>query len=259
MATDSMYGSCMEQTATALSSAGLPVHLYQFDYRSSNSMLELLLRLQRENGVSVQHNLQSEPNSMPAPASLQVSLPKLICHGDELFSLFQLKISGLRPPTQLDRLVSAQLTSLWSEFAALNNHSWLFKAGGLWPTFQPKRNYLLLQQSPRVMQYPPQSQWIFWQQLRAKLLKTDTYLNINPQSRNQAQPIPQHQQMLEKTVEELTSSHVSKYATLAFAMIGVSIGLLLLVFLLLAILWYTKRSQSFCANVADGSNSPSLY
>src|SRR5690606_29641882 len=145
MATDAMYGSCIDLTIRLASKAGLPVHAYKYDYRGSNSMLDLLLRMQSESSMNVQHNLPShEPTTSPSSSSQlhrrddavssileqffpaitadllglkdttssssnslhasQIRLPfplsRLVCHGDELFSLFQMKINGLHAPTQ---------------------------------------------------------------------------------------------------------------------------------------------------------------
>lgn len=268
MATDGMYGWCMETTASALSDAGLPVHVYQYDYRGSNSMLELLLRLQQESGSPVQHNLHNPSSSdipRPSPSAaapmsppvLPHNMQRLVCHGDELFSLFQLKISGLRASSEMDNLVSVQLTSMWAEFASLHNQSWLFKTDrGLWPTFRSKRQVLLVQQTPKVITLPVQPAFLFWQQLHSAIQSNSTAATVHNSG---YLPVINPDALYEPATDPPGSSNTTKYATLAFTMIGVSIGLLLLVVLLLAILWYTKRSQSFSAIVADGTNSPSLY
>jgi hypothetical protein len=265
MATDGMYGWCMEDTASALSNAGLPVHVYQYDYKGSNSMLELLLRLQQESGSSVQHNMRNNLASVNNPTSssigpmsqpaLPLAMQQLVCHGDELFSLFQLKISGLRATSQADQLVSVQLTNMWAEFVSLHNQSWLFKSDrGLWPTFRAKRQILLIQQTPKVITLPVQPSWHFWQQLNVAIQSNSTAATVHESG---YLPAARPDALFERDLP--TPSNSFKYATLAFAMIGVSFGLLLLVILLLAVLWYTKRSQSFCATVADGTNSPALF
>lgn len=93
MSTDALYVGCMDETMKLYSKAGGPTYMYLLDYRAENSMVDLLLG--------------NEPPLFKTG----------VCHGDDLFHLFHLKIDGLRPPSFLDIKISQRMLTLWSDFA----------------------------------------------------------------------------------------------------------------------------------------------
>lgn len=93
MSTDGLYLSCIDETIRLLVEAGYSTYMYTFEYQGQNSMIELVL-----NG---------------APKVFQTG----ICHGDELFYLFNLKLGRVRLPSFRDEKVSQKMLTLWTDFA----------------------------------------------------------------------------------------------------------------------------------------------
>uniref|UniRef100_A0A2L2YFR3 Acetylcholinesterase n=1 Tax=Parasteatoda tepidariorum TaxID=114398 RepID=A0A2L2YFR3_PARTP len=93
MSTDAMFTACNDITVHLYASKGAPVHMYTFEYRGENSMVEI------EHGTPIAY---FDPG---------------VSHGDELLYLFNLDVEGLRQPSLLDNLVSGRVVSLWTDFA----------------------------------------------------------------------------------------------------------------------------------------------
>lgn len=97
MSSDALYNSCVDETIKLYWQSRAPVYQYVFEYKGENSMVNLLV------------------NNNPTLFSTGV------CHGDELFYLFNLRIVGLRPPSYQDNMVSNRLVTLWTDFAKVSN------------------------------------------------------------------------------------------------------------------------------------------
>lgn len=93
MTTDALYVSCADETLKLLAQSRAPVYQYAFEHRGQNSMVNLLV------------------NNVPT------YYPTGVCHGDELFYLFNLRISGLREMSLEDVRVENRLLTLWTDFA----------------------------------------------------------------------------------------------------------------------------------------------
>lgn len=131
MSTDSLYSSCIDETIRMYSAATstskstilankanllLPfanvTYKYVFDYRGKNSMLSLIL--------SGNHlNRQSYSRSFVFPINPDFSrvTNSAVCHGDELFYLFNLKFSSRKPEDNRDTMMQRKLILLWTDFA----------------------------------------------------------------------------------------------------------------------------------------------
>lgn len=70
-----------------------PVNFYYFEYKGENSMVNLLL-----NGH---------------PTLLDTG----VCHGDELFYLFNLEIDRMKKESFRDQRMTQRMTTLWTDFA----------------------------------------------------------------------------------------------------------------------------------------------
>src|SRR5689334_10898273 len=93
MSSDALYGSCIDETVKLYWQSRAPVYMYSFEYKAENSMVNLLV------------------NNAPTLFNTGV------CHGDELFHLFNLRISGLREPSFEDSKVTNRMLTLWTDFA----------------------------------------------------------------------------------------------------------------------------------------------
>jgi esterase, putative (fragment) len=67
--------------------------MYSFEYKGANSMIHLLLNQRKH-----------------APDTG-------VCHGDELFYLFHLRLKNSKRATSNDQLMSQKMVKLWTDFA----------------------------------------------------------------------------------------------------------------------------------------------
>lgn len=112
MSTDGAYGNCIDETAKLYARSGGLVYFYSYEYRGSNSMLDLLVDLQNEVNVQAKQSL----NRMSTAPWFEFD--KGVCHGDELFLLISLKTGNLRPYSERDLITQKRLITLWTEFAS---------------------------------------------------------------------------------------------------------------------------------------------
>lgn len=264
MSSDSAYGNCIEETARLLSrSADALVYFYSYEYRGTNSMLDLLVNLQNEveQNVQAKHSVNRASNSAPW---LELDKNQIVCHGDELFSLFNLKTGNLKPYSDRDLYAQKRLITLWTEFAStrfnestpsfyqmsqppyffnqmnpLNYHNHLnskktnlfYGPNSIWPTFKEDDNqYLSLGDDVRIERNYRKNELDFW-----KLLIDSELLTI------------------EKSTEQFDYSNSlisQKYAAFAYTMLSTTIFLMIVIASLLVILWYfTKKTRSFKTSI----------
>lgn len=93
MSSDALYVSCMDEMVKLYWQNSLPIYMYTFEHKGENSMVNLLI------------------NNSPT------LFDPGVCHGDELFHLFDMKISGLRVPSYEDNQVTQKILTLWTDFA----------------------------------------------------------------------------------------------------------------------------------------------
>ena len=152
--------------------------------------------------------------------------PTGTCHGDELFHLFNLRIIGLRPPSYQDNKVSNKLVTLWTDFA---KYGWAPKIENQeypqWTRFDPDglKYYRIGRDLTVGSGGYRQRESHYWLQLRNNSGSVPLFL---------AQ----------------TESRPLLYRTLAWSMIAVSIALFILIVILLSILYYQRRRQTFRAD-----------
>lgn len=254
MSTDGAYGNCIDETAKLYSRFGGLVYFYSYEYRATNSMLDLLVNLQNEVNVQSKQSI-SRLSNIP-----WYEIDKgVVCHGDELFSLFSLKTGNLRPYSDRDLFAQKRLITLWTEFASINfqdnktsshqpfNHrtgqfdhlnsfnqnkktNLFVGPNALWPPFnEDDGQYLVLSDEIRVQSNYRKVELDFWKFLFDSELLT-----------------------MERSQEQLDYSNLSsqKYAAFAYTMLTTTIFLMVVISFLLALLWYyTKRTKSFNTSI----------
>ena len=216
MTSDALYSSCIDETVKLYWRSRAPVYQYVFEYRGQNSMVNLLV------------------NNNPT------LFPTGVCHGDELFYLFNLRILGLQQPSYKDNLVSNRLVTLWTDFA---KYGWTPKLSHRemppWDPFDPDsmRFYRINEHLSLGSAYRQREAYFWSHHLR-------NISDSNPQSLAQTEGRP------------------LQYRTLAWSMIGVSLALLIMILALLAILFLQRRRQTFRAETPVPSHlsaSSTLY
>lgn len=149
-----------------------------------------------------------------------------VCHGDDLFSIFNLRISGLKPPSFNDNKVSNRMVTLWTDFAKYGS-------------------------APKIVNYD-YPKWEKWDPERQTYYKIGSSLSLGRGYRQRE--VTLWTQTLRNTTatsglsSSLTLARSPMYQTLAWAMVAVSVSLLILVIVLLSILYLQRKSQSFHAN-----------
>ncbi|RWS19637.1 neuroligin-2-like protein, partial [Leptotrombidium deliense] len=188
---------------------GAPVYMYLFDYQGSNSMVKLLIN--------------------NAPTLFDTG----VCHGDELFHIFDLKIGRLRNPSFTDNQVSQRMLTLWTDFAKYGYAPQLVNYEyPKWELYHPLRlNYYRIGRDLSVDSSYRQREAVFWS------VHLRNISGIHP------------------SVLPIVNEARTSYKTLAWAMVAVSITLLILVIALLSILYFQRRSQSFKAQTAENGSS----
>ncbi|XP_054168154.1 cholinesterase 2-like [Oppia nitens] len=207
MSSDALYTSCIDQTLKLYSKVPeTPVYMYLFAYKGANSLVNILVdnsKTMFETGV---------------------------CHGDELFYLFDLKMSSQRWTFSKDMQIRERLLTLWTDFAK-HGYSPQF-ANYEFPRWLPydsqKLNYYRIGNDLRPESGYRQSETHFWNN------HLPTLIGVSP-------------------IVQPLSNKGRPYATLAYTMVAVSITLLLLIAILLAILYYQRKRQSFSAQPQEGS------
>lgn len=207
MSSDALYVSCVDETAKLYTQARGPVYMYSFEFKGENSMVKLLVN--------------------NAPTLFDTG----VCHGDELFHLFNLRINGLREPSFADRKVGDRMLTLWTDFA---KHGYAPKIDNYefpkWEQFDLERmTYYRIGREMGFGRGFKQRESHFWN----THLRNVSGLGPFYQAQTNGRPM---------------------YRTLAWAMVAVSISLLILVVVLLSILYFQRRSQSFRAHDTGSSH-----
>ena len=215
MSSDALYNSCIDETIKLYWQTQAPVYQYVFDYKGSNSMVNLLVN--------------SETPTV---------FPTGVCHGDELFLLFNLRIIGLRDPSPYDNRVSDRMTTLWTDFAKngyspkIENYEY-----PRWPKWDPETMMHYRISGDLRLEREPYRQ--FESFLWSHRLRNISGLSSNGSAYPWVTDNPH--------LASLVSNNRPVYQTLAWAMVVVSVSLFLLIIILLVLLYFQKRSQSFRA------------
>lgn len=201
MSSDALYNSCIDETVKLYWQSRAPVFQYVFEYKGQNSMVNLLV------------------NNNPT------RFPTGVCHGDELFHLFNLRIMGLQPPSYQDNIVSNRLVTLWTDFA---KYGWAPKISNReypqWDRFDPDHmKYYVIGSELSLGSSYKQRESYFW----SHHLRNISGLDPQSLAQTDAQPI--------------------LYRTLAWSMIAVSVALMAMIIVLLAIIYVQRRRQTFRA------------
>lgn len=208
MSSDALYNSCIDETVKAYWQTQAPVYQYLYEYKGDNSMVNLLV------------------NSAPT------LFPTGVCHGDELFLLFNLRIIGLRDLSPIDSRVANRLVTLWTDFAkhgvAPKMESFEYPK---WPKFDPDSMYYYrIGEELQIDSHYRQSEAFFW---------THHLRNVS----GQGGPL---------SMAQIDTRPL--YRTLAWSMMAVSLSLFILILILLGILYFQRRRQSFRAQTPASSH-----
>lgn len=208
MSSDALYWGCIDETIKLYAQQRGQVFMYSFEHKGENSMVNLLV------------------NNRPTLFDTGV------CHGDELFYLFNLRINGMRNPSFDDEKVGDRILTLWTDFGKygyaprVDNYEF-----PRWEPFDTNRMiYLKIGRDLTIGRHYRQREAHFWNQH----LRNISGLGPFFQAQTQYRPM---------------------YKTLAWAMVAVSVSLLILIVVLLSILYYQRRRQRFSAgHVSRGSS-----
>lgn len=128
MSTDALYGSCIDETLKLYHDSNMHNHetrsgninlvfpqtnstyKYLFKYKGRNSMLGTILS-------GNYFNVNNLHPSLSFDSEMNQILNSAVCHGDELFHLFNLKFASRKPEDNRDKLTQRRLLMLWTDFA----------------------------------------------------------------------------------------------------------------------------------------------
>ncbi|KAI1292264.1 Venom carboxylesterase-6 [Halotydeus destructor] len=200
MTGDALYNSCVDETVNLYGRTRAPVYRYVFEHKGQNSMVNLLVN--------------NEPTLYKTG----------VCHGDELFYLFNLRISGMKNPSEEDMKVENKMLTLWTDFAKngyaprMQNYDY-----PKWEVYEPeRRHYYRIGRELSSGRSFREAESQFW----SGHLRNVSGLGPFYQALSVQRPM---------------------YKTLAWAMVAVSVSLLVLVAVLLCILYMQRRHQVFKA------------
>lgn len=216
MSSDALYNSCIDETIKLYWFSRAPIYHYVYEYKGENSMVNLLI------------------NNVPTLFNTGV------CHGDDLFSVFNLRINGLKPASFTDNKVSNKMVTLWTDFAKYGQAPKIVNYDyPKWEKWDPERQtYYRIGSSINIGRGYRQKETLFWTQ---------------SSSRNSSGVLGG----LSSSLTNLQRSPM--YQTLAWVMVAVSVSLLVLVIVLLSILYFQRKSQSFHANENHHDNTSSHF
>lgn len=233
MSTDALYVSCVDETVKTYWRSQSPVYQYLFEYSGSNSMLKLLMNTRDSESIAL----------YPTP----------VCHGDELFYLFNLRILGLREDNFNDRTISHRMTTLWTDFAKVGFAPRITSVEyPPWHKFDSDRlsfYRISSELAPSFYGYRQATSY-FW---------THSIKNISnsPHLHPLLRPSSSAAMLIHGSS---ISPNDTSFKILAFTLIGVSICLLILVIFLLILLFFQRRSKTFRASTPVTSSAGStLY
>jgi len=234
MSSDALYNSCVDETIKLYWQTQSPVFAYVFDYKGENSMVNLLV------------------NEQPTVFSTGV------CHGDELFLLFNLRILGLRDSSHMDDRVSNRLTSLWTDFAKIgyapriDNYEF-----PRWQRWDPESMvYYRIGGELSLGNYFRQPETYFWSHHMRNIsgvAANGTFVGVGPGSLGLAGGSGGPGGRGPPLSGSLVSGR-PLYRTLAWSMVIVSVSLFVLILILLGILFLQRRRQSFRAQTPASSS-----
>jgi carboxylesterase type B len=245
MSSDVLYNSCVDETVKVYWSTQAPVYQYLFHYKGSNSMVSLLMN-------SPSHSRLWDTG---------------VCHGDDLFLLFNMRILGLREENNRDRRISERMTTLWTDFAKTGSspriESFEFPR---WPKWDPDSMvfYRIGEEISVGSNYKQFESFLWSHRLR----------NISGLGANGSHTVG-FPWLTESSAGNvgigmysgslISESNINKtgYQTLAWSMIVVSVSLFVLIVILVSVLYLQRRRQTFRAETPAStshlSGSAMLY
>lgn len=276
MSTDALYGACIDETLKLYSAAvdgslgkqqtnnlafpsnprislRLPfaniTYKYIFGYRGRNSMFGLIL----SNQHSTRHNRY---NSQSTYGDLARAVTTSVCHGDELFYLFNLKFNTRRPEDARDQRMKRRMLILWTDFA---KHGYAPSLPSLevpyWPVYSNNRPYAYyLDDQVSILPSYREAESHFWTRYLPTIASSPS--SGSSSASIVARPPGSDQSAFPPSFDGREDSHyydqlsVAKLRTFAWSMLTLSIVLILFICLLLALLYYQRRKQSFSAESA---------
>lgn len=285
MSTDGAYGNCIDETAKLYSRSGGLVYFYSYEYRGTNSMLDLLVDLQNEVNVQAKHNL----NRMSSTPWMEFD--KGVCHGDELFLLISLKTGNLRPYSERDLITQKRLITLWTEFASArfnesnrpgfdrfrhpNYNPSLYYNANHFNFINPLDQFGQMRGSSRFRKRQTSGLFLgsnaVWPPFNED--SDGQYLVIGDELRvatnYRKAPLDFWKLLFDSEIltmersqtEQLDYRSGHRYAAFAYTMLTTTIFLTLIIsFLLVVLYWYSKKTRSFRTSIPGICHSnPALY
>ncbi|KAH9413589.1 Carboxylesterase 5A [Dermatophagoides pteronyssinus] len=277
MSTDALYGSCIDETLRLYSAAAtssnqnlnamnhflsLPftniTYKYVFGYRGRNSMLNLILQDNHRQQIGYNDKglmwWPSNNNQEFDPTSVAV------CHGDELFYLFNLKFSTRKPQDNRDALVQRRLLLLWTDFA---KHGFAPFIPSLdtpfWPpyTIQRPTTYLIDEKLSPVDSYHDSATHFWIRYLPSISSSSISSASIIDRSKTNSKWHPSDKNNNNGRSLQSDSNSIStmtKLRTFAWSMLALSLILFILIIILMLLLFHQRRRQSFSAETSHVYN-----
>lgn len=308
MSTDALYGSCIDETLRLYSTAAtssnqnlnvmghflsLPftniTYKYVFGYRGRNSMLNLILQGNHRQLIGYNNRglmwWPSNNNQEFDPTS------NAVCHGDELFYLFNLKFSTRKPQDNRDALIQRRLLHLWTDFAkhgyVYNLNVCLFICSGclkfflhitayfpcrfapfmpsldtpFWPpyTIQRPTTYLIEEKLLPVDSYHDSATHFWIRYLPSISSSSITSASITDRTKSnskwhQSNNMNNNNGRSQQSDSSSSIGSMTKLRTFAWSMLALSLTLFVLIIILMLLLIHQRRRQSFSAETSHVYN-----
>nr|XP_046916154.1 esterase E4-like isoform X1 [Dermatophagoides farinae] len=280
MSTDALYGSCIDETLRLYSTAAtsskqnlnvmghflsLPftniTYKYVFGYRGRNSMLNLILQGNHRQLIGYNNRglmwWPSNNNQEFDPTS------NAVCHGDELFYLFNLKFSTRKPQDNRDALIQRRLLHLWTDFA---KHGFAPFIPSLdtpfWPpyTIQRPTTYLIEEKLLPVDSYHDSATHFWIRYLPSISSSSITSASIIDRTKSNSKwhqsnnNINNNNGRSQQSDSSSSIRSMTKLRTFAWSMLALSLTLFVLIIILMLLLIHQRRRQSFSAETSHVYN-----
>ena len=251
MSTDALYSSCIEETLQLYSSSTTQTtseiivpfrnvtYKYIYDHRGQNSMLNMILT-----GNNNHQNVVLTPNSIHSPENFASSVSNSVCHGDELFNLFERKFASKKPNDNHDLRVERHMLSLWTDFA---KHGYAPFGSGpevpFWPSYSVNKpvTYVIGKDIHVHSELEKTGSAYFWNRYIPSVIAQGASAPIQSNLNNDWSG---------REMEMINSSpdgSVAKLKIFAWSLLSLSIVLILMVITLTILLIYQRKKHTFQA------------